>query len=157
MLSAQPNASALNSTPSKMTAVLLLLIAGGCTANYTEWLHNFGHDTYQYPAFITEQMQRCVCTTDSTSSKTTCLEDGVAPSSDHLTFCLAKQFLAGHMPELDKNVLNGIFIRDIYAHNVMSPELRPAAHPSTSVPISNAMASLDSHAMPGNTTMGNLP
>ena len=89
---------------SKVT-VLVLSLTAVCTANYTEWLHEFGHDTFQYPDFITEQMRRCVCTTESTSSKTICLEDGVKPSSDRLTFCLAKQFLASHMPEFDKNFL----------------------------------------------------
>ena len=89
--------------------VSLLLASLACSEarspppQWRDWLTNFGHDTFQYPSWIVEQMGSCNCA--ATSATTLSCVDTVAFPNADVTFCTAKQWLLDHMPEFDKHYL----------------------------------------------------
>lgn len=76
------------------------------SADWEDWIADFGHDTFQYPGWIKEQRSRCQC--DMMENKITCTElgrEGTVKNDEELTWCVAKQYLLDHMPEFDKNFM----------------------------------------------------
>ena len=75
------------------------------------WLDRFGHDVYQYPQWVQDQISSCKCTPVTGGAYTTvaCTDNGAKvdwrDSSSKLTYCLAKSWLISHMPEWDKHFL----------------------------------------------------
>lgn len=82
-------------------------------APWETWLHNFGHDSYQYPAWISEQRQQCSCrveTGDHGKFSVQCLRSGVGvdwSKAAELDWCVAMDFLLQHMPAFDLQFLPG--------------------------------------------------
>jgi hypothetical protein len=67
---------------------------------WKSWLHNFGHDDYQYPSWIIEEMDGCEC-----SPKSLRCFSPQPKKTDLLTFCEAKEWLLSHMPSFDLHYL----------------------------------------------------
>eukprot|EP00929_Paragymnodinium_shiwhaense_P075772 TRINITY_DN38784_c0_g2_i1.p1 TRINITY_DN38784_c0_g2~~TRINITY_DN38784_c0_g2_i1.p1 ORF type:complete len:453 (+),score=65.79 TRINITY_DN38784_c0_g2_i1:75-1433(+) len=81
-----------------------------------EWLENFGHDAYEYPAWISQKMAGCDCKVDLAGGRSVqCHDEGtyvdwrlaIFKDDNELTWCIAKQFLLEHMPEFDLHYLPG--------------------------------------------------
>ena len=87
--------------------------AGTPTGSPTEWLKNFGHDTYAYPLWVQQQQLACECNPGGTaaacSSAGTPVDWRAAVRTSALgaplTWCLARAWLLDHMPEFDKRFL----------------------------------------------------
>ena len=85
----------------------------GATGSPTEWLRNFGHDTYAYPLWVQHQQLACECKPGGMAA--TCHTAGTAvdwraavrtsPLGAPLTWCIARAWLLDHMPEFDKRFL----------------------------------------------------
>eukprot|EP00697_Spironema_sp_BW2_P009572 gnl/Spiro4/24526_TR12160_c0_g1_i1.p1 gnl/Spiro4/24526_TR12160_c0_g1~~gnl/Spiro4/24526_TR12160_c0_g1_i1.p1 ORF type:complete len:448 (+),score=35.16 gnl/Spiro4/24526_TR12160_c0_g1_i1:40-1383(+) len=78
---------------------------------WKSWIKDFGHDSFQYPGWVVEQMQRCACHLVNRDI-VRCFESGSrvsyrasAATNQSLTYCVAKAWLLDHMPEFDKNFL----------------------------------------------------
>ena len=85
------------------------------TATWQSWLENFGHDTYQYPEWITQQAENCDCAhvgggehvcreRDSSSNSEEWATVDVAAATS-MSYCTARAWLLSHMPEFDKHFL----------------------------------------------------
>ena len=82
-------------------------------APWQTWIKDFGHDAFQYPAWVKAQMADCRCEHASPSQATggryiSRCADGQgrdAHDADTLTYCGAKQWLLDHMPEFDKGFM----------------------------------------------------
>ena len=70
-------------------------------APYKDWLSDFGHDTFQYPEWIKEQRENCICNGEK------CEDTSKVNVNDpeELTWCVAKKYLLAHMPDFDKQYL----------------------------------------------------
>ena len=71
-------------------------------AAYRDWLNDFGHDTFQYPDWIKEQRNSCVCKGEQCTDIN---KKDDSDEDDDLTWCVAKKYLLAHMPEFDKQYL----------------------------------------------------
>lgn len=131
----------------------LLLIASALAVDPASWIDRLGHDTYQYPPWVSEQQINCVC------SEKLCVESGVrvdwradvradaaarsmsaqlgggpVPLTP-LRWCLARQWLLEHMPSFDLHFLppsvtaNGTsMLDDQIAFALMADAAAPWAH-----------------------------
>jgi hypothetical protein len=80
--------------------------ATSSAGNWTQWLDNFGHDTYQYPEWINAQREACKCSVDAVTNVFSCHDDVFTAAADNtLTWCNAKKFLLAHMPDFDKHFM----------------------------------------------------
>ena len=85
------------------------------TGSPTEWLRNFGHDTYAYPLWVQHQQLACECRPLPAGTAATCHSAGTAVDwraavrtsslGAPLTWCVARAWLLDHMPEFDKRFL----------------------------------------------------
>lgn len=64
-------------------------------------MENFGHDAFQYPAWIVQEMKDCTCS----SQTLRCRATTSTPPQEGLTFCAAKDWLLSHMPRFDLDYL----------------------------------------------------
>jgi hypothetical protein len=103
----------------QLRSTALLFLARALAVDPASWIGGFGHDTYQYPPWISEQQINCVC------SEHICVESGdrvdwradvradaaarsisarlggrLVPLAP-LRWCLARQWLLEHMPPFD--------------------------------------------------------
>ena len=74
-------------------------------SDWASWLSDFGHDTFQYPAWVSEQQAACRCTLNQ--GKYSCEDERLRDrqGGDELTWCVAKEYLLNHMPEFDKHYM----------------------------------------------------
>lgn len=85
-----------------LAAIAFMVATAGATESWERWLVGFGHDVFQYPQWIKDQRDKCVCT--RTGSTIKCTQPKMA-AADELTWCTAKQFLIDHMPQFDKDYM----------------------------------------------------
>lgn len=88
----------------------LMAVAAEDAEPWKTWLNNFGHDSFAYPAWISEQRDACACENFGASAR--CFEGAQRAKVDwrragELTWCAAKHFLLKHMPEFDLFFLPG--------------------------------------------------
>ncbi len=70
-------------------------------ADWLDWLYRFGHDDYEFPSWINEQIDRCRCDAIPITrvgdpikilcNETLSTQQRRAMKEDDITFCVAKQ------------------------------------------------------------------
>jgi len=70
---------------------------------WQQWVSDFGHDTFQYPGWITQQMSDCEC--KRSINGVVCFEKGKRVEKTDFTFCVAKDYLLKRMPKFDQHYL----------------------------------------------------
>lgn len=87
-----------------LTWCLLILISA--VEGWQEWLTGFGHDSWRYPTWISEQVHSCSC--QLVGETIVCNRDHDIVDwrfATEFSWCEAKHFLLTHMPAFDLEFL----------------------------------------------------
>ena len=114
------------------------------SSSWLDWITSLGHDTYAFPAWISEQQRDCVCRQNASArvrgDMFVCTTDGGRTRVDwrsevNMSFCGSKLWLLEHMPSFDLHFLPGSvtvnstsMLDDVVAFALMADRAANYAH-----------------------------